>query len=139
MFEPLVEAPVELDQGSDGIPTLSFAAMPPCSSHPGPKTFLLEPPSERVRVDLEVVVLCEHLAKERGPVIGIGLLVQAQNLLLNAIRVSPIGGLATQAMDKPSIALAPIPGQDPVHLTLAQAQGTGSPLNCRPPVCKMAD
>src|SRR5512136_783734 len=101
-----MKAPVELQHGADGIASFALLTMPALGTDPQPLASCFEPPSERIGVDGQMMILLEHLGKECRSIIGIQLMVQPESLRAQLGRVSPVGSLTPQSMNEACIPLA---------------------------------
>jgi hypothetical protein len=137
-LEPIMEAPIELQQCAYGRSPFTLAPVAPGNTHSRPQTCMLQPPPERIGVDRQMVGFGEHLPEERRSVIGVGLLVDAQDLFLDSNPIATIGGLTSEPVNQPLVPIAPIPIQEPVHLSFGDAKDLGRLGNLGLPMLDLA-
>lgn len=77
---------------------------------------------EMIGTEGAVMVLPEHLGKQRRAVITVCLPVQTHSFLLHLLPVPTVGASASKPVDQALIALLALPVQKPIHLTLTQAE-----------------
>ncbi len=122
LLEPAMVAAVDLDQL-----TVALAPKPRLVEGPAlrarqPQTFGHHPSPQRLLADPELMLVQQHLGRQRRPEVRVPGLDQLDRILPDAFVAGSGSTSATRLVDQPAATIDFVPGQQPVRLALADRQ-----------------